>query len=58
MVPDQFILRFSASSGVSRRCKVVWRKGDEIGVTFVTAADADKLAKAARRAKLLETPCP
>ena len=56
MVPDEFVLRFSASSNVSRRCKVVWRRDDEIGVTFLKAVDAEK--KAARRARLLETPCP
>ena len=53
MVPDAFILRFSATSDVSRRCKVAWRKDDEIGVIFIKAD-----AKAARRAKLMETPCP
>ena len=58
MVPDEFILRFSASSDVSRRCKIAWRKEDEIGVTFLKAVDTDKLSKAARRARLLQTPCP
>ncbi len=58
MVPDEFILRFSATSGVSRRCKVAWRKDDEIGVAFLKAVDTDKVTKAARRARLLETPCP
>ncbi len=57
MVPQEFILRFSASSDVSRRCKVMWRKEGEVGVSFLKL-DADKLAKAARRAKLLATPCP
>ncbi len=56
MVPQEFLLRFS-STDVSRRCRVVWRKDDEIGVVFVNV-DAAKLAKAARRARLLETPCP
>ncbi|HUI95085.1 MAG TPA: PilZ domain-containing protein [Xanthobacteraceae bacterium] len=58
MVPDEFILRFSVSSDVSRRCKVMWRKEDEIGVAFLKTVDADKLTKAARRARLLQTPCP
>lgn len=53
MVPDAFILRFSATSDVGRRCKVAWRKDDEIGVIFIKVD-----AKAARRAKLMETPCP
>jgi hypothetical protein len=43
---------------VSRRCKVIWRKEDEIGVAFLKAVDTDKVTKAARRARLLETPCP
>ncbi len=58
MVPEEFILRFSATSSVSRRCKVAWRKDDEIGVAFLKSVDTDKVTKAARRARLMETPCP
>ncbi len=58
MVPDEFLLRLSASSDVSRRCKVVWRKEDEVGVTFVKAVDTAKVIKAQRMARFLETPCP
>jgi hypothetical protein len=58
MVPDEFLLAFSASSGVSRRCRVAWRKEDEVGVTFVKAVDNADAVRAARRARLLETPCP
>jgi len=58
MVPDEFLLAFSASSGVSRRCRVAWRKEDEIGVTFVKAADNAATVRAARRARLTDMPCP
>jgi PilZ domain len=58
MIPDEFLLRFSATSDVSRRCKVAWRKEDEIGVVFVKAVDTAKVRQDARRARLLETPCP
>ena len=58
MIPDEFLLRFSATSDVSRRCKVAWRKDDEIGVVFVKAVDTARAMLNARRARLLETPCP
>ena len=58
MVPDDFLLTLSSTSDVNRRCKVAWRKDGEIGVNFVKAVDIDKLVKAQRRARLLQTPCP
>ena len=58
MVPDEFLLTLSASSDVSRRCKVAWRRDDEIGVIFLKTVDASAAARTARRARLLETPCP
>ncbi len=58
MVPDEFLLAFSPKSDVSRRCRVAWRKEDEIGVIFVKAVDAAEAKRTARRARLMETPCP
>ncbi len=58
MVPDEFLLTFSGSSEVSRRCKVIWRRHDEVGITFVKTIDPVKVMKALRMARLLETPCP
>src|SRR5262250_1174474 len=58
MVPDEFLLALSASSDVTRRCRVAWRKEDEIGVIFVKSVDATAAKRAARRAKLRENPCP
>jgi hypothetical protein len=58
MVPDEFLLTLSASSDVSRKCKVAWRREEEIGVIFVKTADTAAAARLARRARLLETPCP
>jgi len=34
-VPDQFHLTITGKTGVRCECKVVWRLGGEIGVTFV-----------------------
>ena len=58
MIPDEFLLVLSPASGVSRRCKVAWRRDGEIGVVFVKAVDAAKAMQSIRRARLLETPCP
>jgi hypothetical protein len=58
MVPDEFLLTLSASSDVSRRCKVAWRRDDEVGVIFLKTVSAAAAARTARRIRLLETPCP
>jgi hypothetical protein len=58
MVPDEFLLAFSAKSNVTRKCRVAWRREDEVGVTFVKVVDAAAATRSARRARLLETPCP
>src|SRR5262245_48858026 len=58
MVPDEFLLAFSAASDVRRQCRVAWRKEDEVGVIFVKSVDATAAKRAARRARLLENPCP
>jgi hypothetical protein len=34
-VPDEFQLTITGETGIRRECKVVWRLGGEIGVTFV-----------------------
>ena len=34
-MPDQFMLLISGDSGSRRECRVVWRLGGEVGVTFV-----------------------
>jgi hypothetical protein len=36
-VPDQFHLLISGEKGDRKECRVVWRLGGEIGVTFVGA---------------------
>ena len=58
MVPDEFLLAFSASSDVSRRCRVAWRRDEEVGVTFLKTVDTAAALRTARRARLLEAPCP
>ena len=37
-VPDQFHLLISGEKGDRKECRVVWRLGGEIGVTFVRAS--------------------
>ncbi len=54
IVPDEFLLSFSASSNVSRRCKVAWRKDEDIGLTFLKAVNLTAAKKAKRRTQLLE----
>jgi len=34
-LPDFFTLRVTSTDAVRRSCKLVWRKGNEIGVRFV-----------------------
>ena len=34
-VPDQFHLLISGEKGERKECRVVWRLGGEVGVTFV-----------------------
>jgi PilZ domain len=58
MVPDEFLLAFSPKSHVTRKCKVAWRRDDEVGVTFLKTVDAAEARRTARRARLLATPCP
>ena len=58
MVPDEFLLAFSPKSDVTRKCKVAWRKDDEVGVTFLKTVDAAEARRTARRTRLLATPCP
>src|SRR5712675_1237485 len=55
IVPDEFLLVFSASSSVSRKCKVAWRKAENIGITFLKVVDTAAAKKAMRRTRLLET---
>jgi hypothetical protein len=33
-IPEEFILTISKSGNVFRRCKLVWRRNDELGVHF------------------------
>ncbi len=37
-LPDQFSLVISADKPIREECRIVWRLGGELGVTFVTGA--------------------
>jgi hypothetical protein len=41
-VPDQFQLLVLGEQGMRRECRVVWRLGGEIGVTFVAPSPAPR----------------
>lgn len=53
-IPDRFVLALSADGAAKRKCLVVWRSGDLIGVRFVKAAKRDEGFAAARMMKWLE----
>jgi PilZ domain len=36
-VPDEFVLFFNDGNGARRKCRVVWRLDNEIGVEFIEA---------------------
>jgi hypothetical protein len=33
-LPDEFVLRFGPSGGPSRKCRLVWRGNEHVGVEF------------------------
>ena len=33
-IPDEFLLRFSHGHGRTRRCRVIWRTDDTLGIEF------------------------
>ncbi len=43
-VPEEFVLLLEGDGGTGRKCRVVWRLGDEIGAEFVDSAE-DGLAQ-------------
>ncbi len=42
-IPDQFHLLISGENGGRHECRVVWRLGGEIGVTFIGPERRDSL---------------
>ena len=48
-VPDQFYLMISGQTLTREECCVVWRLGDEIGVTFVTEERSKKRSEIINR---------
>jgi hypothetical protein len=47
-LPSEFILFLRPNSPVGRRCKVIWRIGDKIGVRFDSVADFSRPRHGAR----------
>jgi len=39
-IPDEFILQLSSRGTAKRKCRVVWRKDDQLGVTFDRKLDS------------------
>jgi PilZ domain len=49
-IPDEFMLQITRDDGRTRKCRVVWRTDDTLGVEFtdrLTNADAPNLGKRA-----------
>jgi hypothetical protein len=44
-VPEQFVLLLSGNGKARRRCRVVWRQPNQIGVKFETRLAADDRAR-------------
>jgi hypothetical protein len=65
-IPDRFVLALSADGAARRKCRVVWRSGDQIGVQFIKPANKAgatasarmmrQLLQAAKAANSTETP--
>ncbi|WP_439572660.1 PilZ domain-containing protein [Phreatobacter sp.] len=34
-VPDRFVLRLDNAGRATRQCRLVWRRGNELGVAFI-----------------------
>jgi hypothetical protein len=51
-VPDEFTLRITRGQGRTRKCRVLWRTDDTLGVEFTGCVDAedpvDRVAEPAR----------
>ncbi len=49
-IPDEFMLRISGGRGGIRKCRVLWRSNDTVGVEFADhkAADANRSHAPAR----------
>jgi hypothetical protein len=54
--PDEFILALSADGAARRRCRVIWRTDDHIGVEFLK--DVKKNSRTARRPVRFAAPEP
>jgi hypothetical protein len=55
-LPNEFVLLLSADGRVHRRCKVIWRSSDEIGVRFMPGpGPRTKPAGAGSRVVTLDT---
>ena len=48
-LPEEFILVLAKRAQVHRRCRVVWRSPDEVGVRFVNRADVTSGSPAAAK---------
>jgi len=51
-VPEQFNLLLSGRGGIYRRCRIVWRSQDQVGVRF------EKIGSFSRSERAIRTPEP
>jgi PilZ domain len=40
-IPDEFVLRITGGRGRTRKCRVLWRSGDTLGVEFIDCKTID-----------------
>lgn len=55
-IPDQFVLLLAANGSAQRKCRVIWRAGEEIGVEFEKAAAPAAKPRTGRKAGLTTSP--
>lgn len=53
-LPEQFVLRLVMDGRVARKCRVVWKSGNEIGVAFVAHLVSGTLGDVHPDVKIIE----
>jgi len=47
-LPDEFILALSADGAATRRCRVIWKNGNQVGVQFLKRTNNAKRSNSLR----------
>ena len=57
-VPDNFVLLLAANGKAKRKCRVIWREGEKIGVEFEKALGQADKPDPIRKAEKMSPPLP